>query len=145
MSQIHRTVRAQCILVVDDDEAICDVVREFLTGHDFHVQCATSAADARAALQRRRFDVVILDVMLPGEYALELAEDVVRTGARVILTSGHPEAIKRADELPYLFLRKPFRLEQIASLVRAAPGSRSDMAFSHAERGAERGWKPSKS
>jgi DNA-binding response OmpR family regulator len=107
------------ILVVDDEEAICEMLREFLADDGFHVECATSAPEARAALERHRFDLLVLDAVLPGELCFELAEDAARAGTPVILMSGHPDIITRADTSS-LFLQKPFRLEQVGNLVHLA-------------------------
>jgi DNA-binding response OmpR family regulator len=107
------------ILVVDDEEAICEMLREFLADDGFHVECATSAAEARAALERHPFDLLVLDAVMPGKLCSELAEVAARVCTPVILMSGHPDIIARADASS-LFLQKPFRLEQIGNLVRAA-------------------------
>jgi two-component system phosphate regulon response regulator OmpR len=64
------------ILVVDDDQRIRDLLARYLFEQGFRVSTATDAASARAAMRGLAFDVVILDVMMPGESGLELARDL---------------------------------------------------------------------
>lgn len=61
------------ILVVDDDERIRNLLSRYLTNHGFRVTPAADAAVARAAMTGLQFDLVILDVMMPGESGLDLA------------------------------------------------------------------------
>jgi DNA-binding NtrC family response regulator len=112
------------ILVVDDEEAICDVLREFLSGEGYRVECAHDGTEARATLEGRDVALVILDVLLPGERGLELADDAAAMGIPVVLMSGHPEFIPIADGSSYPTMRKPFRLDEVGKMVRtmtAAP------------------------
>ncbi len=60
------------VLVVDDDQRICDLVSRFLTEHDFVVMTAGDAGEARLMLENFEFDALVLDVMMPGETGLEL-------------------------------------------------------------------------
>ena len=53
------------ILVIDDDPDIRELVEEYLSAQGFEVECAADANAARAAMQRRKPDLVVLDVMLP--------------------------------------------------------------------------------
>jgi len=64
------------ILVVDDDQRIRDLLARYLFEQGFRVSTATDAASARAAMRGLAFDVVILDVMMPGESGLSLARDL---------------------------------------------------------------------
>ena len=61
------------VLVVDDDHKIRDLLRRFLTENGFRVTPAADAAAARAAMRGLAFDLVLLDVMMPGENGLDLA------------------------------------------------------------------------
>lgn len=60
------------ILVVDDDTRIRTLLRQFLGQNGYRVSIAASAADARKLLQGLDFDLLILDVMMPGETGVEL-------------------------------------------------------------------------
>ena len=60
------------ILVVDDDPGIRDVVSEFLARHGYAVETAADGKAVEKAMARRRPDLVVLDVMLPGEDGLSI-------------------------------------------------------------------------
>jgi two-component system phosphate regulon response regulator OmpR len=64
------------ILVVDDDQRIRDLLARYLYEHGFRVSTATDATNARAAMRGLAFDVVILDVMMPGDTGLDLAREL---------------------------------------------------------------------
>jgi len=64
---------ARHLLVVDDDRRIRDLLSRFLVSEGYRVTTAESAEDARAKLGGLRFDLLILDVMMPGETGFELA------------------------------------------------------------------------
>ncbi|MGZ5088477.1 MAG: response regulator [Usitatibacter sp.] len=61
------------ILVVDDDVAIRELVREYLVEHDFQVSLAESGADMDKVLGAEIVDLVILDLKLPDEDGLAIA------------------------------------------------------------------------
>jgi DNA-binding response OmpR family regulator len=67
------------ILVVDDDPAIVELMRDFLEADGFQVEVVLSAASARSTLERVAVDCVLLDVMLPGEGGFELIRWIRRT------------------------------------------------------------------
>ena len=61
------------ILVVDDDREIRELLARFLERENFHVTTVRDAAEARKALGTTQFQLVVLDLMLPGESGLDLA------------------------------------------------------------------------
>ena len=63
------------LLVVDDDRRIRDLLSRFLLSEGYRVTTAETAAEARAKLEGLRFDLLILDVMMPGETGFEFARD----------------------------------------------------------------------
>ena len=67
------------ILIVDDDTPIRDLLAKFLGAHGFRVSTAADAKTARATMRGLTFDLLILDVMMPGETGLELARDLRKT------------------------------------------------------------------
>ncbi len=67
------------ILVVDDDQKIRALLGRFLSGNGFRVTEAADAASARAYMRGLTFDLVLLDVMMPGESGLSLARDLKET------------------------------------------------------------------
>ena len=64
------------ILIVDDDQRIRDLLARYLFDKGFRVSTAVDAASARASMRGLTFDVVILDVMMPGESGLDLAREL---------------------------------------------------------------------
>ena len=62
------------ILVVDDDRRIRELIKAFLVRNGFRVTAAASAEEARRSMEGLAFDLLILDVMMPGETGLELTE-----------------------------------------------------------------------
>lgn len=64
------------VLIVDDDQRIRDLLTRYLVENGFRVTPAADSMSARAAMRGLRFDLVILDVMMPGETGLELARDL---------------------------------------------------------------------
>jgi len=64
------------ILVVDDDNRLRDLLRKYLADNGFRVSAAADAAEARKTLASFDFDLMVLDLMMPGETGLELAESL---------------------------------------------------------------------
>ncbi len=73
------------LLVVDDDRRIRDLLSRFLFAEGYRVTTADNAADARAKLGSLSFDLLILDVMMPGETGFQLAKSLRETSAVPIL------------------------------------------------------------
>jgi two-component system, OmpR family, phosphate regulon response regulator OmpR len=73
------------LLVVDDDRRIRDLLSRFLHGEGYRVTTADTAAEARAKLDGLRFDLLILDVMMPGETGFDLAKSIRTSSAVPIL------------------------------------------------------------
>lgn len=73
------------LLVVDDDNRIRTLISRFLAENGFRVTIAASAAEARKKLAIIDFDLLVLDVMMPGESGMDFAADLRRTSAVPIL------------------------------------------------------------
>jgi two-component system phosphate regulon response regulator OmpR len=71
------------ILVVDDDARLRALLQRFLAEQGFRITAAADAAAARRALAAVSFDLVVLDVMMPGESGIELTESLRREGQEV--------------------------------------------------------------
>ena len=105
------------LLLVDDDRRIRDLLSRFLAGEGYRVTTAMSAADARAKLQGLHFDLLILDVMMPGETGFELARFIRTTSTVpiVMLTARH-EAESRIEGLQLGaddYVAKPFEPREL--------------------------------
>jgi two-component system phosphate regulon response regulator OmpR len=73
------------LLIVDDDRGIRDLLSRFLHREGYRVTTADTAAEARAKLDGLRFDLLILDVMMPGETGFDLAKSIRNASAVPIL------------------------------------------------------------
>jgi PAS domain S-box-containing protein len=123
-------------LVIDDEPAVRHVAQRMLATFGFEVVTAGSGQEGLARLRERpqAFTVVLLDLTMPGMSGDETYQHLrtVREELPVVLMSGfsHQEAAARFDgHLLHGFLQKPFRLERLREIVRAAvsePARRSD-------------------
>jgi two-component system phosphate regulon response regulator OmpR len=118
------------LLLVDDDRRIRDLLSRFLCGEGYRVTTAASASDARAKLTGLHYDLLILDVMMPGETGFDLARSIRRSSSVpiVMLTARH-EPESRIEGLQIGaddYVAKPFEPRELALrigniLKRAAP------------------------
>lgn len=118
------TTRSNTILIVEDDPDIAALIDLHLSEEGFTVQKAASGDDALAVLNIRRFDLLVLDVMLPGQSGLEVCR-ALRAQADytpiIILSSRSAESQRilglelGADD----YLTKPFSPLELVSRVRA--------------------------
>jgi len=76
---------ASHLLIVDDDSRIRSLLSQFLKANGYRVTTAESAADARRRMEGLSFDLVVLDVMMPGENGYQFAEKLRETSAVPIL------------------------------------------------------------
>ncbi|MFM7778807.1 MAG: response regulator, partial [Alphaproteobacteria bacterium] len=121
------------VLVVDDDARLRALLQRFLTEQGFRVSTAETAAAARAALADMAFDLLVLDVMMPGETGLELTAALRAQGQEVpilMLTArGAPDdRIAGLEQGVDDYLAKPFDPRELALRIRtilrrAAPTS----------------------
>jgi two-component system, OmpR family, phosphate regulon response regulator OmpR len=116
------------LLVVDDDRRIRDLLSRFLFGEGYRVTTAETAADARAKLQGLRFDLLILDIMMPGETGFDLARDLrASSSVPIIMLTARDEPQSRIEGLSLGaddYVGKPFEPRElslrIASILRRA-------------------------
>lgn len=109
------------ILVVDDDIRLRELLRRYLADHEFLVTTAAHAADARAMLEVLGFDLMILDVMMPGENGLELARHLREGNGQgrrlpILLLTARGEAEDRISGLEAGaddYLAKPFEPREL--------------------------------
>ena len=73
------------LLIVDDDERIRGLLQKFLMRHGFLVTAARDAAHARRILAGLDFDMIVMDVMMPGEDGVSLTRDLRKTSTTPIL------------------------------------------------------------
>ena len=116
------------LLVVDDDRRIRDLLSRFLAGEGYRVSTAETAADARAKLVGLRFDLLILDVMMPGESGFDLAKAIRgKSNMPILMLTARDAAESRIKGLEMGaddYLSKPFEPRElslrIASILKRA-------------------------
>lgn len=82
------------ILVVDDDDRLRELLSQYLGENGFRVTTASDAQDARMRMRGLQFDLLVVDVMMPGESGLELTESlrsVSRVPILLLTAMGEPE------------------------------------------------------
>lgn len=122
------------LLVVDDDERLRALLQKYLSSNGFRVSAAGNAADARALMKSMAFDLLILDVMMPGESGFDFAQSVRGSSSvPILMLTAKSEAEDRINGLERGaddYLTKPFEprelLLRVGSLLRrAAPPART--------------------
>ncbi len=111
------------VLLVDDEQSLREPLAEYLTGQGFAVSEAESAAAARSILTKTTPDLVLLDIMMPGEDGLSLCRHLVETKQLpVILLTAKGEALDRivgleigADD----YVTKPFEPRELVARIRS--------------------------
>jgi two-component system phosphate regulon response regulator OmpR len=111
------------ILVVDDDARLRALLQRFLTEQGFRVSSAENAAAARTALAEMAFDLLVLDVMMPGETGLELTSALRQQGQDVpilmLTANGAPDdRIAGLESGVDDYLAKPFDPRELALRIR---------------------------
>lgn len=110
------------LLVVDDDDSIRDALAEYLTAHGFAVRTAVNGCEMDRLLSQEAFDLLVLDVMLPGEDGLAICRRVGGEGLPILMLSALGSTVDRvvgletgaADYLP-----KPFEARELLARIRA--------------------------
>ncbi|WP_092495182.1 response regulator [Faunimonas pinastri] len=105
------------LLVVDDDNRIRTLLTGFLGKNGFRVSAAASAQDARRQLSLVTFDLLILDIMMPGETGLELARSLRETSdVPILMLTARSEPAERIEGLEVGaddYLAKPFEPREL--------------------------------
>jgi two-component system nitrogen regulation response regulator GlnG len=121
------------LLIIDDDRAVVHLVRQAFTGSEVEVRSGTSAAEGLEMLARETFDVVLLDVVLPGASGLETFERFRRIDPKlpiIFITAGGTSdtAIEAMKMGAYDYVLKPLDLEKLRAQVEQAVESRRLMS-----------------
>jgi two-component system OmpR family response regulator len=128
------------ILMVDDDPGIRDVVSDFLGRHGYQVETAADGTEMERALSRGHTDLVVLDIMLPGEDGLAICRRLAGTGGpAIIMLSAMGEETDRiiglelgADD----YLPKPCNPRELLARIRAVLRRRQERRTSDGTMGA---------
>jgi len=119
------------ILVVDDHSEIRDLLKRFLEQHGLRVSCARDGKEMKRLLEEREFDLLVLDLMMPGEDGLTLCRELrVKSSLPIIMLTAMGEETDRiiglemgADD----YLAKPFNPRELLARIKAV------MRRTHAE------------
>ena len=110
------------ILVVDDDDGIRTLVKKYLNENNFLITTAKSAEDAGEKVKIIKFDLIILDIMMPGQTGLEfLSENKKKINTPVILLTARGESKERIEGLEVGaddYLPKPFEPKELILRIR---------------------------
>tara|TARA_B100001123_G_C15293404_1_gene1018260 strand:- start:1521 stop:2198 length:678 start_codon:yes stop_codon:yes gene_type:complete len=105
------------VLVVDDDDRIRELVKQYLEENDFLVTTAKDSMDARRKIEIVKFDILVLDIMMPGESGLDLTKEIKRNNSTpiILLTArGEKQDIIEGLELGADdYLGKPFEPKEL--------------------------------
>ena len=110
------------ILIVDDDDRIRELVKQYLNDNDYLVTTANSAEDAKEKVNILKFDIIVLDIMMPGKSGLEFTnENKKKINTPIILLTAKGEASDRikgletgADD----YLAKPFEPRELVLRIK---------------------------
>ncbi len=111
------------ILIVDDDSEIRDLLSRFLSKHDFRITTAKDGREMRQAMTDWSFDLLVLDLMMPGDDGLSLCRQVRNESAMpIIMLTAMGEEVDRiiglevgADD----YMAKPFNPRELAARIKA--------------------------
>jgi two-component system phosphate regulon response regulator OmpR len=117
MSTPHGTDAASHVLVVDDDSRIRQLLAKYLGGNGYRVTAAADAAEARRKISAIEFDILVVDVMMPGEDGLELTQSLRATQDLPILLltarSDGADRIRGLEAGADDYLTKPFEPREL--------------------------------
>ncbi len=105
------------ILVVDDDDRIRNLLKEYLTDNDYIISTAENSAQAKDRLEIIKFDIIILDVMMPGQSGYELTKEIKKKSKiPIILLTAKGEVENRIKGLELGaddYIGKPFEPKEL--------------------------------
>ncbi|MEY4344119.1 MAG: hypothetical protein RI970_814 [Pseudomonadota bacterium] len=105
------------ILIVDDDDKIRDLLKQYLKNNNFFVSTAINASDAEEKLKIVKFDLAIIDIMMPGKDGLQLTKEIRENiDLPIILLTAKGEAEDRVRGLELGaedYLPKPFEPKEL--------------------------------
>ena len=110
------------ILIVDDDNRIRELVKQYLNENDYLVTTANSAEDAKEKVNIIKFDIIILDIMMPGQSGLDFTnENKKKINTPIILLTAKGETSDRIEGLEIGaddYLAKPFEPKELVLRIK---------------------------
>lgn len=110
------------ILLVDDDRLVREITSEYLVAHDYSVDLAESGDDALAMFEPGKYNIAILDLVMPGMNGIQLMEKLIELDRKLIciIMTGYPtidSAYKAMVEGVTDYIIKPFQLSELLEAV----------------------------
>ena len=110
------------ILIVDDDNRIRELIKEYLNDHHFIVSTAIDSSSAKIKMEQLKFDLIILDVMMPGQSGFELTKEIKKNNSiPIMLLTAKGEVENRIKGLELGaddYLAKPFEPKELLLRVK---------------------------
>ena len=117
------------VLIVDDDPGLRGLLRAMLTHNGFEVEVAEGGAEAIAAVQRWRFDAIVLDLMMRGVSGFDVLAylEPLSSGRKyvVVISAASPAVLSTVSASPIVerVIRKPFEMTDLVSAVEMCVGA----------------------
>ena len=109
------------ILFVDDDQRLCRLVKRYLEHGGFRVSCASCGEELHALMEKEHFDLLLLDIMLPGKDGLALAHEIrTRSSIPIIFLTARADVDDKVSGLEVGaddYITKPFEEKELLARV----------------------------
>jgi excisionase family DNA binding protein len=110
------------VLIVDDDVSVCDVLQDIVKSKGYSVVAVNNGEKAVEVLDKQKFSLIFLDLILPGLSGLEVLHHVkdIKSDAIVAIVSGHGESPVATETMtlgPTFFIHKPFEISAIRDIL----------------------------
>lgn len=118
---------AKTILIIDDDQELCNELADILCGEGYAVECAFDAARSEEIIRERLFGLYLLDYKMAGLTGIDLMKKikVLHSSAKILVISGRPSIDKllveaHVSEMIVGIISKPFDIELLLEKVKSA-------------------------
>jgi DNA-binding response OmpR family regulator len=112
------------VLIIDDDEELCDEMSEVLSGEGYDVSVAFDGLEGKELVEKNPYDILLLDMKLPGLSGREILESVKKTNTKIkiLILSGSPTIHKALKEDSTLskadgLMNKPFEVTTLLNKI----------------------------
>ena len=115
------------VLVVDDDVRILQLIEDVVVEEGYKVTCCETGERALEEINRKRFDLIFLDLVLPNISGLEVLQEIKAKNGRTVVAiitgyGDYPIALEAMALGPMYFIRKPFQVPEILEVLNAVMG-----------------------